>query len=288
MSSDRRFEHVGRVAQAEITTAAPPDRVWQAWADPERLSEWFTDRAEGVAREGATFTWHFDRFNIALPYDVLLAEPERHLVMRGTIPGRPAYVQEVRIEPAGTGSFVRVASSGYSRGEENDEEYEGVVSGWRIALAILRHYLEHHFGEPRRSFFAMQPARFEYARIRRFFTEQWYLGRWLTSTGSLAPPGERFRLELRGGDTMTGSVLAVTSHEVALSWEEINGVLEMKAFRLGPQTRAVGLRGCGWLMSAEMRLELEQMANRFVKKLVAALDEPSTPRSGNGHGAGAR
>ncbi len=286
MGTGRPFEHVGRVAQAEIATSASPASVWQAWADPDRVSEWLTDRASGLAQPGATVTWHFDRFKIALPYEVIVAEPERHLVMRGSVPGRPPYLQEVRIQPAGTGSLVRVLSSGFSRGDEDDEEYEGVVSGWRIALAILKHYLENHFGEPRRSFFAMQPARFDYARIRKFFTEDWYLGRWLTSTGSLPPPGGRFRLELRGGDTMTGTVLETTSHEVALSWEEINGVIEMKAFRLGPQTRAVGLRGCGWMMSAELRLEIEQMASTFVKKLVAALEEPSKPRSGNGHGVG--
>ncbi len=286
MGKRQPFEHTGRVAQAEITTSAPPECVWQAWSDPDRVSEWFTDRAKGVAEAGATVTWHFDRFKIALPYEVIVAEQERHLVMRGSIPGRPAYVQEIRIQPAGTGSLVHVASSGFSRGEEDDEEYEGVVSGWRIALAIMKHYVENHFGEPRRTFFAMQPARFDYPRIRKFFTEEWYMGRWLTSTGSLAAPGGRFRLELRGGDTMTGTVLAVTNHEVALSWEEINGVIEMKAFRLGPQTRAVGLRGCGWVMSAELRLEIEQMASMFLTKLVAALDEPSKPRSGNGHGGG--
>ena len=37
MGSRRPFEHAGRVAQAEITTSAPADRVWLAWTDPERL-----------------------------------------------------------------------------------------------------------------------------------------------------------------------------------------------------------------------------------------------------------
>jgi hypothetical protein len=39
-------------------------------------------------------------------------------------------------------------------------------------------------------------------------------------------------------------------------------------------------------MSHELRLETERMVNTFVGKLVNALEEPSRPRSGNGHGAG--
>ena len=82
-------------------------------------------------------------------------------------------------------------------------------------------------------------------------------------------------------------MLAITSHEVALSWEEINGFVELKAFRLGgPGERAVCLRGSGWDMSDESRLETERMAIAFIDKLVAALKEPTRPSSGNGHGDG--
>jgi uncharacterized protein YndB with AHSA1/START domain len=277
------YEHKGRVTRAEIVTSAPPDRVWEAWTDPDRLAEWFVDRARGRVRTGATVTWFFDRFKSSIDFAVLAADTPRHLIMRAGAPDGRSFVQEIGIEREGTGSRVSAAGSGMSC---DDEEHEGMVSGWEMALGILKHYLENHFGEPRRSFFAMQPAPVEYDRIRKFFSEGWYMGQWLTSTGSIGEVGEAYRLELRGGDTMSGVVLAKTSREVALSWEEINGFVELKAFRLGgPGERAVCMRGSGWDMSSELRLEIERMANVFVNKLVAALKEPTQSRAGNGHGA---
>lgn len=276
------FKHAEPVVREAVLIAAPPEPVWQAWTDTDRVAEWFADRARGDARPGATVTWFFDRFKASIDYEVLEAEPPRHLVMRAQSPDGRAYLQEIGLEPVEDGTRVTVTCSG---GGRDEEDTQGIVSGWQISLAILKHYIENHFGEPRRSFFAMQPAPVDYPRVRRFFTEEWHLSRWLTTRGTLAEPGEPYRLELRGGDTMSGTVLAVTTHEVALSWEEINGFVELKAFRLGaPGERAVCLRGSGWIMSDEMRLETERMAQAFIGKLVAALKEPTQPRSGNGHG----
>lgn len=276
------FHHQGRIVRAAIVTSAPPERVWDAWTDTDRVAEWFPDRARGTARSGATVTWFFDRFKISVDYAILRAEPGRHLVMKSQSPDGHAFVQEIRMEREGEGTRVEVSSSGMVR---DDEDEQVILSGWEMSLAIMRHYLEEHFGEPRRSFYAMQPAPVDYSRVKRFFTEEWHLSRWLTTSGSLPGPGRPYRLELRGGDTMSGTVLAVTSHEVALSWEEVNGFLEMKAFRLGgPGQRAVCLRGSGWVMDSELRLETERMLQAFIHKLVAALKEPTTARSGNGHG----
>ena len=279
---NKDFEHQGRVIREEILVLAPPEPVWRAWTDKNRVAEWFADRARGSATPGSTVTWYFDRFDISIDYAILVAEPLRHLVMKTESPDGRAYLQEVRLEPEGEGTRVTITSSGGSR---DDEEHQGMISGWKMSLAILKHYVEEHFSEPRRSFFAMQPAPVDYARVRKFFTEEWHLSRWLTASGPLAEVGEPYSLELRGGDTMSGTVLAITSREVALSWEEINGFIELKAFRLGgPNERAVCLRGSGWNMDDELRLETERMARAFVERLVSALKEPTRPRSGNGHG----
>src|SRR5690606_23746181 len=39
--------HVGRVVRKEIEITADAARVYEAWADPERIATWFVDRAEG-------------------------------------------------------------------------------------------------------------------------------------------------------------------------------------------------------------------------------------------------
>src|SRR2546425_3443201 len=114
MTREIQVEHRGRVARAEIRTTASADRVWQAWAEPARLSEWFTDRAQGRAAAGGTVVWCFDRFKSRFPYDVMVADEAARLVLKGTPPGRPPYLLEVLLgEDEARGTLVRVINSGF-------------------------------------------------------------------------------------------------------------------------------------------------------------------------------
>lgn len=274
------FEHTGRIVRTSIATTAPTSRAWEAWTEPEILSGWFTDRMTGRAATGGSVTWIFDRFGSKYPYDVLIADPPSRLVLKGNPVGRPPYILEVRIsaQPGG-GSLIDVVNSGFAARAESpggggaDDEFEGVVSGWRMALAILAHYLERHFGRPRESFFAMQPARFEYETVRRYFTEAAPLGKWLTRSGSIGAAGSPFSLVLRDGSPMTGVVLATTSREMALSWEEIDGAIELKSFQLSPRQRAVCVRGSAWGSDEERAARVERELASAIDRLVAALEE---------------
>ena len=80
--------------------------------------------------------------------------------------------------------------------------------------------------------------------------------------------GERCELQLRDAGKLTGRVLASTSREVTVSWDEIGGVLELKAFSMGPQ-RVVCLRGFSWLLKAEEMAEIEQKLQRALERLAA-------------------
>lgn len=271
MSRELTITHRDDAVQAEMTTSAAPARVWRAWAEPEILSQWFTDRARGRASAGATMTWIFDRFRMELPYDVVIADPERRLVLKGSPVGRPPYLLEIVMAPSGDGTRLTVINSGFTVGSQLEEQRDGVHSGWSMALVILKHYLENHFGQERETFFAMQPAPFSYDQVLPRFLTAAGLSRWLTRDGAIGEPGEPYRLTLSTGETMSGRVLVVTSSEVALTWDEIGGVVELKAFLLGPRTRAVSVRGCGWDLSADRAAEIEQMMAAAVDRLVADL-----------------
>jgi uncharacterized protein YndB with AHSA1/START domain len=90
MHEEKKVDHQGRRIERTIRTSASPDRVWQAWADPEKLAQWFADRASGVAMPGGTLTWSFEKFG-AFPYEVFAAEPGERLVLTGAPPGRPRF-----------------------------------------------------------------------------------------------------------------------------------------------------------------------------------------------------
>jgi uncharacterized protein YndB with AHSA1/START domain len=268
MADSTNFEHKGRIIRAEIATSATPEQAWEAWADPEKIAQWFVDRATGEAKPGGTMTWFFDEFGYALPYKIVDAVPGKLIVFKWEAPEGIPGILEVRIEREGGATMVRLVNSGFREDAAWDEEYEGVNSGWKMALGILKFYLENHFGHAKSAMQIIRPAQFAYEEVLRYFLEAEKLAQWLMTAGAIGKVGERCELQLRDAGKLTGRVLAITSREVTVSWDEISGVLELKAFSMGPQ-RVVSLRGFSWRLNAEEMAAIEQKLHQAVERLAA-------------------
>lgn len=272
----KAIKHKGRVIRAEIRTTATPQQAYEAWADPEKIAHWFVDKAEGKAEPGATITWIFEKFNYRIPYEVLVAQPaERFAIRWNPPPGRSAGILEVTISKEAGDTVVRLVNSGFREGAEWDEEFEGTDSGWRMSLALLKHYLENYFGTPRSSFLAMRPAAFSFDAVLPFHRTSGGLAKWLTESGQFSDDlRATFSLQLREGGSVSGRVLAKTKREITLTWQEMHGVLELKAFSMGPQ-QMLCVRGCGWGMTEDKAKEIEAQMNRAVERLANALTAQS-------------
>jgi uncharacterized protein YndB with AHSA1/START domain len=118
--AEKQIEHRGRIVRAEMRTTAAPEKAYEGWADPEKIAHWFPDKAEGRMESGATITWIFDRFNYRIPYDVLIAQPVRKLVIRWNAPvaGMNPGILEVAIAKEGGETAVRLVNSGFGEGAE--------------------------------------------------------------------------------------------------------------------------------------------------------------------------
>jgi uncharacterized protein YndB with AHSA1/START domain len=266
MAQEKSFEHKGRMIRAEIETSATPQQAWEAWADPEKIAQWFTDRASGEAQPGATMTWFFDQFGYALPYTVVDAEPGKLFVLKWEPPQGDTGILEVRIERQGGTTLVKLINSGFREDAAWNDEYEGVASGWKMALAILKHYLENHFGRSKTMILLLRPAAFDYHQLREYFLDESKLARWLTTSGSIGKVGDSCELKLRDDGTLHGQVLAVTQREVTVSWKEIGGTLELKAFAMGPQ-RMLGVRVFSWRLNASETKKIESQMEAAVDRL---------------------
>jgi uncharacterized protein YndB with AHSA1/START domain len=281
-----RRPHQGRMLQLEMRTAASPEQAYEAWADPVKLSQWFTDNARGDAKPGSTMYWIFEKFGYEIPYEVVDAVPGKLLALGGELPGRPPFLLEVVIERQGGETVLRLVNSGFLDGGKWDEEYEGVASGWEMSLALLRYYLERHFGEPKRTFLAIEPTQLFPADMLKWYTDPELLGEWLSvgPSGVQAPSevGHRVRIPLaETGRTIEGETLAVTRREVAFSWDVEDVVLELKAFMMGPNP-VVSVRGTGWRPDPERFAAIEREMETALKRLAGRLTEQPQMDSSRG------
>ncbi len=274
-----KHKHLGRMIHKETEIDASPEAVWKAWAEPERIAQWFVDRAEGEAKPGNVMKWVFDVFGFEQPVPILAAQPGKELVIGGELPGRPPFLQEVQIESRGGRTILHVFQSGFGDGAEWDDEYEGVDSGWEMAVATLRHWLETYRTNDRGHLLHIRPANFEYATLQPLFETAVGLERWLASGAQLQPPlraGDPVRLQLGELGAIDGRVLARTSREVLFSWPKEHAVLGLKCFSMGPKGRMVALDFNAWPLEAGRRSTIDSFLGHAIDRLVSVIAAESS------------
>jgi uncharacterized protein YndB with AHSA1/START domain len=270
----QRRAHVGRAVNRQIRIDAPPQDVYDAWADPQRIAAWFVDHAEGVAAPGALMTWVFDAFKLRLPVPIVEASPPNRLVMAGDRPAGLPFLQEVIIERDGGETLLRIVNSGFSDASEADDEFEGVESGWQLALATLKQWLERYRGRPRQHVFAMRSGVFACNDVQPYFTTSRGLCAWLCEAADLPhdlDAGDQTALRMIGLGGLNGRVLARSRREALLDWPERQGVLGLKTFGVGPGATAIALDVSLWdngsgaadLMMPALDAALERLRSRL-------------------------
>lgn len=265
-------EHTGRLIEVEVVTRASAGRIWEAWTDPERMVEWFADRVGGSMLPSGTVTWGFDRLQTEMSFRVVVAAAPERLVLQSV--AEVSTRLEILIGAARDATRIRLIHSGFPETAEWNDDFSAISSGWRIALAVLCYYAEFHFGHPRTDFFVCRPARFQLARLQPLYRDPSGLQEWLTDGGSLGAPGGRVYLALKGGEELRGDMLADTGTEVAMGWDEIAGVLQLKTFPLPqePGLRALCVLGWGWGLSLERAHRIEREMTEAVERLEKALE----------------
>ena len=255
MNTTKRKHH-GRTIDTSVRMKTTPMRAWEAWADPQQIANWFVDRAEGVAKPGEVMTWFFDTFNYRQPVPVVEANPgETFVIGSGDMPGPQGlpYLMEITITKEHGETVVRLVNSGFSEDATFDDEYEGVVSGWKMALATMKHWLERYPDARRAHRIVMEPARYTYEQLRPLFHTVDGRRQWLEP----AVDAE-------------ADVLADTGREVLLAWNERQAVVGLKAFRMGPQ-QMLALDVSTWSDSSreldEMESALRAALGRLLQKL---------------------
>ncbi len=261
---------MARPIEIRMRTKAPLDRVWTAWTDPSHLAQWYPDRASGAPVEGATITYEWDALGMSLPLDVLSVEPHRRLVFAATPPGLPTQTQTIALSEAGGETEIRLEHRGFEG--VDDDIRAGTAAGWTVSLAVLSHYLEHHFGEDRLSAWMLGLVPSTLENVHACFATADGMSRWLGAVDELGDVGDPYAITSDDGTSMTGRVLSrMAPRDVALSWREINGALALRVFAVAPGALLVGANMMSWntpeadlVVSAQ---RLEASVNRLVREL---------------------
>lgn len=143
--------------------------------------------------------------------------------------------------------IVRGGLSLQHRAAFDDDQALGTESSWRIALAMLGEYLDHHAGSTRRVHWAMTRGRADAALCHAYFTEPELLASWLGPVEGVGTTGSIVRFRFPGNRPASGVVLANTpGRDVAFSWREADqSVLVLRTLPL-PAEPGARLALLGW------------------------------------------
>lgn len=134
-----------------VHIARPVREVFEAVADPEKLSRYFTTGgARGRLESGATVYWDFHDFPGEFPVEVLEAIPEQRIVFRWAAndpdAGPEGYKTKVTITfealPDGR-TLVAITESGWRETESGLKASYDNCLGWTQMLCALKAWLEH-------------------------------------------------------------------------------------------------------------------------------------------------
>lgn len=138
---DLRFKVSGRIAR-------PVHDVFEAIADPDQLSRYFTTGgAKGRLETGATVTWDFADFPGAFPVEVAEVVADERIVLRwdAAAEGDPYQTTvTIEFEPLDDGrTLVTITEEGWRPTAEGQAASYGNCEGWTGMLVHLKAWIEH-------------------------------------------------------------------------------------------------------------------------------------------------
>lgn len=128
----------------------PCAEVYEAVADPEQLSKYFTTGgARGRLQPGSEVTWDFHDFPGAFPVTVVAADPPRRIVIEwdgeATTGENGTTRTTFEFEPidGDTRTLVTITESSWLPTPDGAKNAFGNCEGWTGMLAALKAWLEH-------------------------------------------------------------------------------------------------------------------------------------------------
>ena len=150
---DLKFRVAARIAR-------PVHEVFEAVADPDKLSHYFTTGgAKGRLETGKTVTWDFHDYPGAFPVEVIDVVPDEKIILKwDAAEGEQPVAQGGEIKPAdykttvtmtftpldeGTRTLVEIREEGWRETQSALDASYGNCMGWSQMLAAFKAWVEY-------------------------------------------------------------------------------------------------------------------------------------------------
>jgi uncharacterized protein YndB with AHSA1/START domain len=148
MTNDEQLTELAFTVSGRVSR--PCAEVYEAVADPEQLSHYFTTGgARGRLEPGTEVSWDFHDFPGAFPVTVVEATPPRRIVIRWggneTSDASGTTTTTFEFEPIddGTRTLVTITENSWRPTAEGAKAAFGNCEGWTGMLAAMKVWLEH-------------------------------------------------------------------------------------------------------------------------------------------------
>ncbi|GAA4312541.1 SRPBCC family protein [Pontixanthobacter gangjinensis] len=129
--------------KAALQIGKPIDEVFEAIADPEKMSNYFISESTGRLEEGKSVTWKFPEFDMKFPVHVKkIVKPQQILLEWEGAPEKTLQVDFKLEALAHNKTLVNITEGKMPINQEGLEWYGRNSGGWANFLACLKAYLE--------------------------------------------------------------------------------------------------------------------------------------------------
>lgn len=198
-----------RSVELDVEVPGTAEAAWRAVATGPGISSWYVPHQVDERTGGTAVASFGPTPEMDVPGRIAVWEPPHRIVFDGG-EGVDGLAFEWTVEPRDGGTcLVRLVNTGFGSGAEWDEQYDGMVTGWRMFLDNLRLHMEHFAGQSAQSMLptAMWAGPAEVAWTR--------LAAELGIAGTPAV-GDRVEVDAADAPTLAGTVVETAPRRVAV------------------------------------------------------------------------
>ena len=130
--------------KASLKVLKPVHEVFEAIADPAKMSNYFISKSTGRMEEGKTLTWQFPEFDMQFPVHIKKVEQDRFIFYEWSDPDGFTTLVQITLKPIdGKETFINITEGTRENNEAGINWLRRNTEGWANFLACLKAWMEY-------------------------------------------------------------------------------------------------------------------------------------------------